>query len=37
MADFEALLELKLPDIAFFDDAAMQAEFDAITQKLMKE
>ena len=37
MADFEALLELKLPDIAFFDDAAMQAEFDAITQKLLKE
>ena len=37
MADFEALLELKLPEIAFFDDVAMKAEFDAITQKLMKE
>lgn len=37
MADFEALLELKLPEIAIFDDVAMQAEFDAITQKLMKE
>lgn len=37
MADFDALLELKLPEIAFFDDVAMQAEFDAITQKLMKE
>lgn len=37
LAEFEALLELKLPEIAFFDDVAMQAEFDAITQKLMKE
>ena len=37
MADFESLLELKLPEIAFFDDVAMAAEFDAITQKLMKE
>ena len=37
IADFEALLELKLPEIAFFDDVAMKAEFDAITQKLMKE
>ena len=37
MADFEALLELKLPEIAFFDDVAMQEEFDAITKKLMKE
>ena len=37
LAEFEALLELKLPEIAFFDDAAMQEEFDAITQKLMKE
>ena len=37
MTDFESLLELKLPDIALFDDVAMKAEFDAITQKLMKE
>lgn len=37
LTEFEALLELKLPEIAFFDDMAMQAEFDAITQKLMKE
>lgn len=37
LAEFEALLELKLPEIAFLDDVAMQAEFDAITQKLMKE
>lgn len=37
LAEFEALLELKLPEIAFFDDVAIQAEFDAITQKLMKE
>lgn len=34
MADFDSLLELKLPEIAFFDDEAMQAEFDAITRKL---
>ncbi len=37
MTDFAALLELKLPEIALFDDVAMKAEFDAITQKLMKE
>ena len=37
MADFNSLLELKLPEIAFFDDVAMAAEFDAITQKLTKE
>ena len=37
MADFAALLEIKLPEIAFFDDKAMQTEFDAITKKLMKE
>lgn len=37
MADFEALLELKLPEITYFDDVAMQTEFDAITKKLMKE
>jgi hypothetical protein len=36
-ADFDALLELSLPEIAFFDDEAMQAEFDAITQKLAGE
>lgn len=34
---FDAMLELKLPAIETFDDAAMQEEFDAITQKLMKE
>lgn len=37
MADFNALLELKMPEIAFFDDEAMQAEFEAITQKLNVE
>lgn len=37
MADFGALLELKLPEITYFDDVAMQTEFDAITKKLMKE
>lgn len=37
LADFNALLELKLPEVAFFDDVAMQAEFDAITKKLTKE
>ncbi len=37
LADFNALLELKLPEIAFFDDAEMQKEFDAITEKLRKE
>ncbi len=37
MADFAALLEFKLPEIAFFDDVAMREEFDAITEKLMKE
>lgn len=37
MADLEALLELKLPEITYFDDVAMQTEFDAITKKLMKE
>ena len=37
LADFNALLELKLPEVALFDDVAMKAEFDAITQKLMKE
>ncbi len=37
MADFDALLELKIPEITFFDDVAMQEEFDAITQKLDKE
>lgn len=36
MADFESLLELELPEIALFDDVAMKAEFDAITQKLME-
>lgn len=34
---FEALLSLELPPIALFDDAALQAEFDAITKKLRKE
>ena len=37
LADFDALLQLKLPEIAFFDDVAMAQEFDAITQKLVKE
>ena len=37
MSDFTALLELKLPEMALFDDVAMKAEFDAITKKLMKE
>ena len=36
MADFESLLKLELPEIALFDDVAMKAEFDAITQKLME-
>lgn len=34
---FEALLSLELPPLALFDDAALQAEFDAITRKLRKE
>ena len=37
MADFAALLEIKLPEIAFFDDKAMQTEFEAITKRLLKE
>ena len=37
LADFDALLELKMPEIAFFDDVAMVQEFDAITQKLNRE
>lgn len=37
LADFDALLELKMPEIAFFDDVAMAQEFDAITQKLNRE
>ena len=36
-ADFDALLELSLPEIAFFDDEAMGAEFDAITARLQGE
>lgn len=34
---FQALLSLELPPLALFDDAALQAEFDAITKKLRKE
>lgn len=37
LAEFEALLELKLPEIVFMDDMAMQAEFESITHKLRKE
>lgn len=33
---FEALLSLELPPLALFDDATLQAEFDAITKKLRK-
>lgn len=36
-AEFNALLELKLPNIAFYGDASVQEEFGAINQKLMKE
>lgn len=34
---FDALLSLELPPLVLFDDAALQAEFDAITKKLRKE
>lgn len=34
---FESLLSLELPPLALFDDAALQAEFDAITRKLKKD
>ena len=34
---FQALISLELPPLALFDDAALQAEFDAITRKLRKE
>ena len=35
--EFQALLAFELPPLALFDDAALQAEFDAITRKLRKE
>ena len=34
---FQSLLSLELPPLALFDDAALQAEFEAITRKLRKE
>ena len=34
---FQALLSLELPPLALFDDAALQAEFEAITKKLRRE
>ena len=36
-ADFEALIELKLPELSFVDNDALQAEFDSITRQLSKE
>lgn len=36
-ADFEALLELKLPELSFVDNDALQAEFESITRQLSKE